>query len=172
MRNNFLEGFVGELAKEAGGGHPMISGIMRTGTVLGQKVRGMVSKAGQIAQKSLGQAKRGAGLSKSLHIKKAEEGDWATEAGAGGEGEGDDADAVGRTLRALMQNAQTPSFDSEFGDYQDTSQLGPEDQVPSYGTGEGTPPAVAAKKAPSGPQLPKEPKVRGAAFLGGQLVPR
>ena len=45
MNSNFLNGFVDELTKEAGGGHPLFTSVKKGGTLLGRRVRGMMARA-------------------------------------------------------------------------------------------------------------------------------
>ena len=65
--SHFLDGFVDENIKIAeSGGHPLFEQLSRGGTLLGQKVDGMVSRSAKRGAKARSQAKRGAGLKKVL----------------------------------------------------------------------------------------------------------
>lgn len=130
MNSIFLRGFTAELVKTAAIGE----------TMLGQKVKGMVSN---IAKRSSGiraRSKGGAGLkgvTKKL-TKKAEEGDGA----------GDDSTQAGDVLRTILEEAQARFNDaSNSQGYND--QTGDSADDPSYGAGTG--PGPGSRPAPSSP---------------------
>lgn len=62
MNNNFLNGFADELTKTAA--HPLFTSVTKGGTLLGKKVRGMMTRATQASRKPRMKKKAGAALEK------------------------------------------------------------------------------------------------------------
>lgn len=144
----FLRGFAAELIKSAG--HPLIASVDRTGTMLGQKVKGMATRVTKRARGIQASSKGGSGLkgvvAKAI-MKKAEE--------------GDDAGQAGDVLKALLEeaNARMNDRENEQG-YNEQAGSGADD--PSYGAGQGPGPGgAAARSSPRPmPSKPLPPQVR------------
>jgi hypothetical protein len=117
--NHFLEGFVDELIKTSA--HPAWEPTKELETVLGLKVKGTETPSEEISRKAQVQARRGAGLKKTLKKTSAEE------AGA----------MVREVLREAGKGGDKP-------EYKDTVSTDSDD--PRYGGGIGN---LGGKKAPA-----------------------
>jgi hypothetical protein len=134
MTQAFIHGFFDELTKQAS--HPLFQTVARGGTMLGQKVRGALTRTAAKSKKVTNRAARGAGLKSVVEKTSAAklaffEGEGEDEDG-GGEGEGSEADDAGEMLRRMMQQYQQ---DAGYSEEQDAAA----DQ-PLYGGGKGLPP--------------------------------
>lgn len=148
MTQAFITGFYNELVKQAS--HPLFQTVARGGTMLGQKVRGALSRTAKKSEKISNRAARGAGLKgiveKTSAEKRAylegEEEDDTDESGE--EGTADDA---GEMLRRMMAQYQQDTGYSEEPD------AGAD--APLYGGGRGLkpvkPPAAPRQKRPPAP---------------------
>lgn len=125
MTHIFLTGFYDELVKTAA--PPLLQTVGKSGTMLGQKVQGAVSRSLKRSEKIGRRAARGAGLKKVIEKTSSEDGGFYEEDEEDeSEGEGD-ADEAGEMLRRIMAQYQ------QDGGYSEEPEA-PAD-APLYGTG-------------------------------------
>jgi hypothetical protein len=158
MTTTFLTGFCDELVKQAA--QPILQTVGKSGTMLGQKVQGAVSRAKNLSEKIGRRAARGAGLKKVVEKKASEDGGFYDEEDEEESEEG--ADEAGEMLRRIMAQYQ------QDGGYSEEPDAGADQ--PLYGGGKGLPAPVKpgldkvrtakakpAKAKPPAPPPAKEP---------------
>lgn len=170
MTQAFIHGFYDELTKQAS--HPLFQTVARGGTMLGQKVRGALSRTAEKSKKVTNRAARGAGLKGVVEKTSAAKlAFFENEEESGDDGEGSEADDAGEMLRRMMQQYQQDAGYSEEPD-------AAADQ-PLYGGGKGLPANPHAGKArsphlppakPGQQKPPRQPKNPGVP-MGGLAPP-
>jgi len=145
MTQAFIHGFFDELTKQAS--HPLFQTVARGNTMLGQKVRGAMTRTAKKSEKAGNRAARGAGLKGVVEKTSAAKLAFFENEDEEGsdEGEGSEADDAGEMLRRMMQQYQQDAGYSEEPD-------AAADQ-PLYGGGKG----LSAQRAPRRPAAPKPP---------------